>query len=482
MLLATVLGSSIVALDATVVNVALPSIGRDLGAGVDGLQWIVNGYMLTLAALILLGGSLGDRFGRRRVFLIGVIWFAIASVLCGLAPSLPLLVVARALQGIGGALLTPGSLAIIQASFASNDRGPAIGAWSGLGGIATAIGPFMGGWLVESASWRLIFLLNVPLALVVVLVSARHVAETSDPNAKHGIDVLGAVLATLALAGVTFALIQAPAAGGLSTPIVLSALVGTGCVAGFVLAEAHQRQPMLPLDLFTSRQFLGANLVTLAVYAALGAVMFLLMLELQQGLGYSPLQAGAAGVPVTIIMLVLSARAGRLAQRIGPRLPMTLGPLGAGAGMLLMARVGPGADYLTVVLPALVAFGLGLALTVAPLTATVLAATSTSRAGIASAVNNAVARVGSLLAVAGLPRLAGLTGPAATDPLLFSAGFQTAMVLCAGLAVGGAAIAWLMIRDDLPLEERYVHDHHCALDGPPLRGADRQVVIAPNLP
>src|SRR5215467_21582 len=269
-LLATVLGSSLVMLDATVVNVALPAIGRDLGGGIGGLQWVVDSYLLTLAALILLGGSLGDRYGRRRIFVIGAVWFAVASLLCGLAPSLPLLIAARALQGVGGALLTPGSLALIEASFVPEDRPRAVGAWSGLGGIATAIGPFVGGWLVQSASWRLIFLLNLPLAVVVALIS-RRIPESSDPNAARHLDVYGAGLAIVGLAGVTFALIEAPERGATDPIVLIAALTGIAALIGFVLVEARSRMPMLPLAIFRSRQFTGANLVTLAVYGALGA-------------------------------------------------------------------------------------------------------------------------------------------------------------------------------------------------------------------
>jgi EmrB/QacA subfamily drug resistance transporter len=396
---------------------------------------------------------------------IGAVWFALASLLCGVAPSLPLLVAARALQGVGAALLTPGSLAIIQASFATADRGAAIGAWSGLGGIATAIGPFVGGWLVMSLSWRFIFLLNLPVALAVVLVAVRHVPESADPQSVPGVDVLGAVLATLGLAGLTFGLIE-----GAWPPAVVG-LVG---LAAFVLAEAREvKLPMLPLDIFTSRQFVGANLVTLVVYGALSGVMFLLMVELQQVAGYSPIQAGAAGLPITLLMLLLSARAGRLAQRIGPRVPMTLGPLVVGVGIALMSRVGPGANYFAVVLPAVVVFGLGLAFTVAPLTATVLAAVDARRAGIASAVNNAVARLAGLLAIAGLPLLAGLS---TADLTSFSSGFRSAMLLAAGLAAVGGGVAWLTIRNDLKLQPQNVGDTCCAMEGPPLRTPDRRQI------
>jgi EmrB/QacA subfamily drug resistance transporter len=448
-LIATILGSGVASLDATVVNVALPTIGRHFGAGVSGLQWVITGYLITLAALILLGGSLGDLFGRRKIFVIGVVWFSLASLVCGLAVNLPMLIAARALQGIGGALLVPGSLAIIESSFAPADRGRAIGAWSGLGGIATAIGPFAGGWLVSAVSWRLIFLLNLPLA-VAVLVAARHVPESTDPRAERHIDYLGAALVVVGLAGSTYALISAPEPGRTGA-VVAAGVIGVLALMGFVAVERRSRHPMLPLGIFSSRQFTAANLVTFVVYAALGGALFLLAVDLQQALRYSPVAAGAALFPVTVIMLLLSARAGALAQRIGPRWPMTIGPLVVTAGLLLMRRISPGDHYAAVVLPAVVVFGLGLALTVAPLTATVLAAADERHAGVASGVNNAVARAAGLFAVALLPVLAGLKGADYRNPLAFSQGFHTALLIAAGATFLGGVIAFFGIRNPLPV-------------------------------
>jgi EmrB/QacA subfamily drug resistance transporter len=472
-LLATVLGSGIAFLDATVVNVALPTIGTELDASIAGLQWVINGYTLTLASLILIGGSLGDRFGRRKIFLIGTVWFASASLLCGLAPSAEALVAARALQGVGGALLTPGSLAILQASFAPSDRGRAVGAWSGLSGVATAIAPFVGGWLIGAGSWRLIFVINVPLAAAVVVVALRHVPETRDPSAVGGTDVAGAVLTVLGLAGVTWALIEAGERG--ATPSVLAAgAVGLASVAGFVAAERSVRHPMLPLEIFRSRQFTAANLVTLIVYASLSITFFLLVIHLQQVLGYSPLQAGAAMLPVTGLMLALSAAAGRLADRFGPRLPMTIGPLGIAAGLALLGQVEAGATYVGAVLPGLLIYGLGLSLTVAPLTATVLAAAPARHAGIASGINNAISRGAGLLAVAAIPGLTGLTGDAYHDPAVFASGFRTAMRISAALAAAGGVLAWLLIRNEVAGRAspcpaaRLDRRHYCAIDGAPL--------------
>jgi EmrB/QacA subfamily drug resistance transporter len=330
-----VLGSGLAFLDGTVVNVALPAIGRDLGASTSALQWILNGYLLTLASLILLGGSLGDRYGRRRFFVAGVALFTVASLLCAIAPSAGLLVAARLLQGIGGALLTPGSLAMLEASFRRSDRARAIGAWSGLAGVTTALGPLLGGYLVEAVSWRAVFLINLPIGIFVVAMAIRHVPETRDPMASAQLDVRGALLAALGLAGTTYALIEGPDRG-MTGVIVLTGAGGTAALAAFLLAERRSAHPMIPLGIFASRQFSAANLVTFAVYASLSGVFFLLVAFLQISIGYSPIAAGAAALPVTALMLLLSARAGALAQRIGPRLPLTLGPVIIAAGMLLM--------------------------------------------------------------------------------------------------------------------------------------------------
>ena len=480
-LLATVLGTGIAFLDTTVVNVALPTIGKELNATVAGLQWIVNGYTLTLASLILIGGSLGDRFGRRRVFLIGVVWFAVASLSCGLAPNEAALVAARALQGIGGALLTPGSLAIIQASFTRGDRARAVGAWSGLSGVAAAIGPFVGGWLVGAGSWRLIFLINVPLAIATVVVTLWYVPETRDPESVGGIDASGAVFTSVGLAGVSWALIESGERGATGATLTAGA-IGLAALAGFLEVERRSRHPMLPLEIWRSRQFTAANLVTFVVYAAISINFFLLSVDLQQVLGYSPMQAGLATLPVMAIMLALSARAGMLAERIGPRLPMTAGPLIVAVGLTLLSRVQEGTTYLGTVLPGQIVFGLGLTLTVAPLTATVLAAASERYAGIASGVNNAVSRGAGLLAIAVIPGVAGLTGDAYKDPAAFASGFRTAMLISAMLAAAGGALAWLFIRNEVAgranacpaaqLDRR----HYCAVDGAPLateRDAER---------
>jgi EmrB/QacA subfamily drug resistance transporter len=467
-LLATVLGSGLAMLDATVVNVALPSIGEDLGADLGGLQWTLNGYTLTLASFILLGGSLADRFGRRKIFVLGTIWFALASALCGLAPNIEMLVAARVLQGIGGALLTPGSLAIISASFAPEDRSRAIGAWSGLGGIAGAAGPFLGGWLIEAWSWRLVFLVNLPFSVLVVLVASRHVPESVDPTSSRRIDVPGTLLGALGLAGLTYASI-AGGERGFDPLVIATAAVGVLALAGFVVVERTSRHPLVPPGLFASRQFTVANIVTFVVYGALGAVLFLLVLHLQVVAGFSPLQAGTSLLPITLIMLALSSRSGALAARIGPRLQMTAGPLIAATGMLLMLRIGPDASYVTDVLPAVVVFGLGMTTLVAPLTATVLSAAPREHAGVASGVNNAVARAASLLAVALLPPISGLSGDVYKQAGPFAHGFHTAVFIGAGmLVVGGLLSAVGITDDDVTAKPETEHCFSCPVDGPRL--------------
>ena len=468
---AAVLGSGLAAIDGTAVNVALPTIGRDLHTGLAGLQWTVTGYTLTLAGLLLLGGSLGDTFGRRKIFVIGVAWFATASVLCGLAPTPGVLVSARLLQGVGGALLTPGSLAILEAVFVVEDRGAAIGAWAGLSGIATAIGPFAGGWLVKAASWRLVFLINLPLAVLVIAVALRQVPENRDPDASGTLDIAGAVLAALGLGGVTYALIEGPGRGWGTAPVLISAVLGIAAVIGFIARERRAAAPMLPLELFRSRQFSASNLVTFVLYAALGGTLFLLPVHLQTVSGYSPVAAGTALLPVTVLMLALSARSGRLAGRIGPRLQMTVGPLLAAAGLLLMVRIDRSGGYLTEVLPAVVVLGLGLACTVAPLTTTVLGAAPSRQAGIASAVNNDVARTAGLLAVAVLPFLAGLGQASYENPGAFLHGFRHAVVIAAVLCVAGALVALISLRRAVvpaPPGEGEVTE--CCVEGTGLRG------------
>jgi len=481
-LLAAVLGSALAFIDATVVNIALPRLGADLGADAAGLQWTVNGYTLSLASLILLGGSLSDRFGRRRIFVAGVSWFAGASLLCGLSPSIDTLIAARVTQGVGGALLTPGALAILETSFHPDDRARAIGAWSGLGGIAGAVGPFLGGWLVQIASWRLVFLINVPLAAVVVAVALRHVPESRNPDAARRLDIAGAFAATAGLAGLTYAFTAWPNLGATSATVLLALALGVAGMLGFVLVERRSRHPMLPLEVFGSRAFTAANLVTFAVYAALGGVFFLLVLDLQVVAGFEPLTAGTALLPVTVLMLLLSARAGALAEHLGPRMPLTIGPIVCAGGLLLLARVGSDASYLHAVLPGVVILGLGLALTVAPLTVTALGSVEERHAGIASGVNNAVARAAGLLAVAVLPLAAGLRAGTLTDPATLAPAYRTAMLLCAGLLLAAAATAFIAIPSrgrgakrrakagaapSLPSRISPVRIH-CAVAGPPL--------------
>jgi EmrB/QacA subfamily drug resistance transporter len=467
-LAATVLGSGVAFLDATVVNVALPSIGSEYHVGLSALQWTVTGYTLTLSAFLLLGGSLGDRYGRRRIFVIGLVWFALASLVCGLAPSAPLLIAARAVQGVGGALLTPSSLAIIEATFRPDDRGPAIGAWSGLGGLFGAVGPLLGGFLVGAASWRLVFFINLPIAAMTVAVATRHVPESSPAARRGHIDIPGPVLAALGLGGVTYGLIEGSSLGWTSPGVVGSLAGGVALLGTFLVNERSQLDPLLPLDIFRSREFAGANAATFAIYAALGAVLFLLVIQLQQVLHYSPLAAGSALLPLTLILLTLSSRSGRLASRIGPRIPMTVGPLLAAVGVAMFARVEAGTSYATTALPAVLVFGLGLTLTVPALTTTALGAVGTERAGIASAVNNDVARVASLAAVALIPVLAGISNAgSAVNSQSFSSGFRAAMFICAVLCACGGVISFLTIRGrPAPAVSRRAV-FFCPVTGPP---------------
>jgi EmrB/QacA subfamily drug resistance transporter len=439
---AAVLGSGVAFLDGTVVNAALPAISRDLHADLGDLQWVLTGYLLTLGSLLVLGGSLGDRYGRRRIFQIGLVGFALTSAICAVAPDTGFLIVARCVQGAAAALVVPNSLALVSASFHVDDRGRAIGAWSGLGGIATALGPFLGGWLIDSVSWRLVFVINLPIAAAALWVAARHVPESRDEHAGAHIDVAGSALLTVGLAGLVYALIEGPG-NGWSALAAVCGVLGVVALLGFGIVESRLARPMVPLDIFRSRQFSGANAVTFVVYAALGAVTFLLVVHLQTDLGYSALEAGASLLPITACMLLLSARAGALAQRIGPRIPMTVGPLVVAAGMALLGEVDPGSSYWSSVFPPVLVLGLGLALTVAPLTATVLGAVEDSHAGIASAINNSVARIAGLLAVAVLPAAAGLTAGQGLDLV---DGFGRAMRIAAVLAAIGGVLAWFTIR------------------------------------
>jgi EmrB/QacA subfamily drug resistance transporter len=436
---ATVLGSGIAFLDGTVVNVAIPTIGRDLHAGIRELQWILDGYLVTLSALLLLGGSLGDLYGRKRAFLAGLVAFSVASACCGFAPNASVLIVARAVQGAGAALLVPGSLALISASFHPDDRGRAIGAWSGLAGVAGALGPLVGGWLIDAVSWRLIFFINLPLAAVCFYITTRYVPESHAHDIGKRPDFAGAAAASLGLAALAYGLIERQWPAGIA---------GAAILVGFIVIERSVAHPMLPLTVFRSSQFTGANLTTLAVYTGLGGTTFALVLELQKSMGYSALESGLALIPLTVLMAFLSSRSGALAQRIGPRAQMTIGPFIVAAGLLLLTRVQPGRSYLAAVLPGAIVFAIGLVVTVAPLTTAVLAAVDDEHVGVGSAFNNAVARLAGLLAVAALPVLAGLD--TAAPVAQFDRGYQKAMVICAVLSAAGGVIAFLTIRRATP--------------------------------
>jgi EmrB/QacA subfamily drug resistance transporter len=489
-LAATILASSMAFIDGTVVNVVLPFLQTNLNATAIGIQWVVEAYSLFLSALLLVGGSLGDRYGRRRIFNIGVVVFAIASGLCGLAANIEQLIAARAVQGIGGAMLVPGSLALISSSFDEDKRGKAIGTWSGFSAITTAIGPVLGGWLVENWTWRAAFFLNLPLAVAVLVISVWKVPESREHGEQERLDWIGAALATIGLGGVVYGLIESPRLGFSNALVLVSLIGGAVCLALFVFNEARAKNPMVPLTLFRSRNFSGANILTLLLYAALSGMMFFFALNLIQVQGYSATAAGAALLPFIVIMFSLSRWSGGLVDRFGPRLPLTVGPTIVAVGFALLAVPSVSDNYWTSFFPAVVVQGLGMAISVAPLTTTVMGSVGEEQAGVASGINNAVSRTAGLLAIAvfgvvmlhafshALTRrldeiqldnqlkhsvyeqrvkLAGLELPSDVDPATqdtmkgavadsFVFGFRIVMLTSAVLALASGGSAWLLIR------------------------------------
>lgn len=460
-----VLGSAVAMLTATVVNVALPTLAADLDASSSEQKWIINGYTLTLAALILIGGSFGDRWGRVRMYRIGVVWFAAASVLCAASWDTRSLIAFRLLQGIGGALLTPGSLAIIQTTLRPDDRGRGVGLWSGIGGVAGAIGPLVGGLLVE-VSWRWVFVINLPVAAAAFVLSF-WVPESRDESAADSeLDVRGAALTALVLGTASYALIEGPEAD-FSTFEIVCTVVAVAAAAGLWTVERGRDHAMLPLELFRDRVFAAANAVTFTIYGGMAVLFFLLSVQLQVTAGWSPVRAGTALLPVTLLMLLLSARAGEVAGRVGPRIPLTVGSFVVAGGMVLMTRVGPDASFWRDVLPAVVVFGLGLSLIVAPVTSTALNAVPDERAGAASGVNNAVARTAGLFSVAAIPGFVGLTGDALGDPAQLDPGFSRAMLVAAAVVAAAGVLAFVMLPSDPALcdESKRPHPAPCPVDG-----------------
>jgi EmrB/QacA subfamily drug resistance transporter len=449
LLAATILGSGVSFLDSTVVNVALPRIALSLHSGFATMQWVLDAYLLTLGSLVLVGGALGDVLGRRRVFVCGLLGFGAMSAACGAAPNSSVLIVARAAQGVAGALLIPSSLALITSSFRPQDRDRAIGAWSGLAGLASALGPFIGGWLVQAASWRWVFYLNLPLVALAVTVALKSVPESRDPEAAatgaRRLDLVGAVLAVCTLVLLTVPLIER------GSPAVVRAVLFAGALVsgvGFVLAEQRRSHPMLPLGLFRSRAFSVANTITFVIYGALGGALFLVAVQLQTGLHFSPLEAGAATLPMTVTLLLFSARVGAILPRVGARPLLTAGPLLAAAGLLLLTRAVPGESYLAGVFPGIVVFAAGMCLVVTPITATAMDAVDNRHAGLASGVNNAVARVAGLVAVAVLPAVAG----AGAGTSISTHGFRLALTVAAiSAAIGGLVALVGLPRRILPV-------------------------------
>lgn len=465
-LMATVAASGMASLDATIVNVALPHIGDEFDAGVSSLQWVLTSYLLALASFILLGGALGDRFGRRRVFVIGTVWFAAASLLCGVAPSIEVLVAARVLQGIGGALLTPGSLAILQASFRPRDRAAAVGAWSGLGGVAGAVGPFVGGTLVDGPGWRWAFLLNLPVAALAIGAARAAIPESRDPDAARGLDLVGAGLAVVGLGAVTWALTEAGPRGWTDGTVLGLLAVGAVTLGLFTRRMLVAPDPLVPPALFRNRSFTVVNLATVLLYGALGVAFFLVAYQLQVAAGWSAIGAGVALLPSTLLMLVLSPASGALAQKIGPRLQLTVGPALAALGLGLLAGIGSDPSWLRDIAPGSLVFGLGLVTFVAPLTATVMAAADPAHVSVASGVNNAVARAASLLALAVIPAASGLAAAVGSGEVTDA--YRLAMVLAALLALAAAPLGWFGLSRGQ--EGRRSPRHlYCPVDGTPLQ-------------